>query len=156
MNASQSVVIEPFVVVKSKIVRKQHHLAANARPSRECVVVTKERSRSIKKQLHVIGFTPLRRNISSNLFLRAPRTSFLTLWALNAIILVCQLVEHPRDALTAPCKSVTHRTIVPSSQSSRVKSAESRIAEDSWRAGAGAETGRLETAVQKGVGCEGG
>jgi hypothetical protein len=58
--------------------------------------------------------------------------------------------------LTAPCKSITHRTIVSSSQSDRVKSAESRIAEDPWWAGAGAETGGLETAVQEGVGCKGG
>jgi hypothetical protein len=136
--------------------KREQDVAANAEPSSECVVVTRERSRAVEEQLHVIVFTPLRRNIASDLLLRPPRAPLLALRPLSTLILVGQLVEHPRDALAAPCKRVTHRTIVPGSQGDRVKSAESRIAEDPRRAGAGPETGGLETAVQEGVGCKGG
>lgn len=109
--------------------------------------------RSIKEQLHIVVFAPLRR-IARNLLLRNAGSPLLTLRALLAIILICQLIEHPRHALTATRERITHRTIV-SGQSNRVKSAESRFAEDSRWSSACVEAGGLETTVEESIWCEG-
>ncbi len=111
-----------------------------------------ERSRSVEEQLHVVVPAPLR--IAHCLLLRHAGAPFLALRALLAIILVRQLVEHPRYTLRAAREGVAHRAIV-ASQSNGVKSAKSAIAEDPRSSGAGAKAWGLETTVQEGVWCKG-